>query len=280
SEVRNAQPGEDLEWTVAVELGLPETGPFGGPFQAAVVAGVRGVNEEYPASRPYHCHEGESPERLSWCGGYEEAEIGTSDLRIGAPAAVRALTGGRASVEFPLDFATSASPPPSFALSAATTLPDASTTVTESTFAPTASGQSSRTVSVSIPRQAKDGAYQVTLTATIPSGGSVSQVATLNVARPRIQFGKLRRRRARGTAILPIRVSEPGTLRIFGRKLVRAVRKPKAPRRLRVAIRAKGKARRILNRKGSAKVRVKARLQPQGGAAVTRSRAFRLVKRR
>jgi hypothetical protein len=44
-------------------------------------------------------------------------------------------------------------------------------------------------------------------------------------------------------------------------------------------VRAKGKAKALLNRSGSAKVLLKARLKPQGGAAVTRSKAIRLIKR-
>jgi len=294
SEVIDEKDGDNLEWTIGADLGLPaaaDGGSFGAPFDAEVVAGWRVVDAEHPASRPIQCFETEGeppfPGPNSGCGFPESVQLLISDLRVAAPpGTTRGLLGGKASLPFALDFASSAGANPTFAMSASTTVPRGSTSLPVPTFTPgplsppaNRAVPASRAVEVSIPAKAKPGIYDVTLAATSPAGGVVRQVAKLRVAKPRVGFGKLRLNRKKGTATLQVKVFEAGTLSVFGKKVAKVKRKPKKRRTLTVVIRAKGKAKKALNQAGRAKVRAKARFKPGSGAAVIKSRAIGLVKR-
>lgn len=276
------------EWTVAGAFGLPSLpdGSYGRTFSTAIVWGWRVVNPELPADRPVDCTEAEAP-GPTYCFGVQAAEIGVSDLQIGVPAQTRALVGGRAPVGFPMSFASSAGTNPAFALSATTTLPGGSAVPSQPTYLPgPVSPPSNRaapatgTVVVAVPAKAKPGIYDVTLTARAPSGGVVSQTAKLRVAKPRIGFGKLKLNRRKGTATLQVKVFEAGTLSVFGKTVANVKRTPKKRKTLKVVIRAKRKAKRALSRTGRAKVRARVRFKPLNGAAVTKSRALALIKRR
>jgi hypothetical protein len=101
-------------------------------------------------------------------------------------------------------------------------------------------------------------------------------------------FVKVNRMKRKGWARLVIRTPAAGTLRLLGTSRVRKTgpRTVGGPRRVRLLVRPKGKARRKLNRisrsRGQARVRVKARVRfaPEGGEPRVKSRRVRLIMRR
>jgi hypothetical protein len=288
SSVIEEKEGETLEWTIDANVGLPaaaDGGSFGGPIGAGLATGWRAVGEGLSADRPIDCAEGEPPAITSFCGIDEELQVGVSDLKIPAPTAVTtANLGAVASIPFSLDFASSASPPPSFALSATTTLPGAAVALPESTFVPPSLSPGSRApltprvVNVTVPADAQPGGYDITLTATAAGGGKVSQVAKLTVSKLKLGFGKLKRNKAKGIATLQVKVPAAGTLTMTGRKVVKAKRSPKAATTVKLTIRAKGKAKKALNMTGKAKVKANLSFRPQSGSPVLRTRSITLKK--
>ncbi len=103
-----------VEWSVDADFGLPtaaDGAPFPGPFAAAVASGFRVVSNEQSATRPVHCVRFESTTSLKeseaiCLGGVPPVQVGTSDLKIAAPAKpAQAFVGGSAQVTFPLKFA-------------------------------------------------------------------------------------------------------------------------------------------------------------------------------
>jgi len=105
-------------------------------------------------------------------------------------------------------------------------------------------------------------------------------------------FGKLKRNKRKGTAILTVIVPGPGTLQLSGRGLVKqrpagALHRPRtlakvvsAAGSVKLKIRSKGKKRRKLNRTGRVKVKAKVTFTPTGNVPNTRSRRIKLVKKR
>jgi hypothetical protein len=286
SGVVEEKEGEELEWTIDANVGLPaaaDGGSFGGPIGAALATGWRAVEAGLPADRPINCFEGEPPFLTGFCGIDEELQAGVSDLRIIA-APTTANVGASASIPFSLDFASSASALPSFALSATTTLPGATVALPENTFAPPAASPGSRVpltpraVNVTVPAKAQPGTYDVTITAATATGGSVSQVAKLTVSKLKIGFGKLKLNKRKGTATLQVKVPAAGTLTVSGKKIVKVKRSPKVAKTVKVKIRAKGKAKTALSKTGKAKVKAKVSFKPQSGSAVVRTKSITLKK--
>jgi hypothetical protein len=99
-------------------------------------------------------------------------------------------------------------------------------------------------------------------------------------------FGKLKRNRRRGTARLIVVVPGPGDLTLAGK----GVGKPKASAAASKAvsaagpvgllIRAKGRARRKLNRRGKVRLRLRVTYTPSGGSPNTKRKTVKLIKRR
>jgi hypothetical protein len=89
------------------------------------------------------------------------------------------------------------------------------------------------------------------------------------------RFGKLKRNRRRGTATLRVVVPGPGTLTLRGGKVV-----PVRTRRARLSIKARGKAKRRLSRKGRLKARFRVTYTPVGGEPASKSKTVKLIKRR
>ncbi|HET7416310.1 MAG TPA: hypothetical protein VFJ61_01615 [Solirubrobacterales bacterium] len=280
------------EWTVDADFGLPtpaDGAPFVGPFQTSPAWGLRIVNSENSSSRPVHCFRlspEEAPEESeSFCfPSGEKAEVGTSDLKVGAAPTGTAFVGGQGTLQFPLNFGSTAASLPSFNVTATSTLPGATLAVSSPTFAPPAPAADTHrsagteTVTVTVPKTAAPGVYDVTLTAATSGGGSVSQVAKFEVGKPKLKFGKVKLNKKKGTATLSVNVSTAGTLTASGKKIAKAQRKSTGPATLKVTIKAKGKAKRLLNEKGKAKVRAKLSFAPTSGAPVVKSKAIVLKK--
>jgi hypothetical protein len=282
--------GQRLQWPIDVEVGLPapaDGGAFGGPAAAAVGSGWRVVDPTHPANRPIDCVEFEEPgsKFKGGCETNESLSLPVSDLRILSSPGATANVGAPVAVPFTLNFASSVTPVPTFALAASTTLAGATVAVTPATFAPTALNPSSHrappipvTATVTMPRTAIPGTYDVTLTATSNGGGRVSQVAKLVVVKPVIKLGKLRRNKAKGTAQLSVTVPAAGTLTLGGKKVVAAKRKAKGPEVVKLTIRSKGKAKKSLQKKGKAKVKAIVTFTPLSGAPVSSTKPIVLKK--
>ncbi|HEY3435643.1 MAG TPA: hypothetical protein VGK41_08315, partial [Solirubrobacterales bacterium] len=286
------QEGVAVEWNVDADFGLPAGpggGSFGGPFAAGLASGVRGVDGEQPADRPVRCFRFESPpqDNEAICfGTREQRQIGISDLKIGAPAQASAFLGGQAKFAFPFDFATTVTPSPTFGLLALSTLPKAKLSLSSPTFVPGVldptthrSPTTNQTVTVTVPKNAKPGTYEVTLTATTPQGGSVAQVAKLKVTKAKISLGGAKLNKAKGTATLSVKIPGAGTVTASGKGVVKAkksAKKAKKPKRLKLTIKAKGKAKKQLAEEGTAKVGVKVTFKPNSGTPVTKTKKITL----
>ena len=300
SAVFSEEEGQTREWAVDADFGLPGSAgstPYTGPFGVTIGTGVRQVSESAPADRPVKCFQftgGEPPEESETiCQLNEEGkvkEIGTSDLRIVSAPRSFTFVGGKAVFSFPFDFASTASSLPSFNLAATSTLPKAKLTLARPTFSPGAPDATHRspfalgTVNVTVPKNAKPGVYDVTLTASSALGGSVSQVvslsqtAKLRVVKPKIAFGKVKLNKAKGTALLVVKLPTTGTLTVSGKGIAKAKRKAKKLNTLKVLIRPKGKAKAQLAEVGKAKVKAKLTFKPTDAAAVVKSKRITLKK--
>jgi hypothetical protein len=102
----------------------------------------------------------------------------------------------------------------------------------------------------------------------------------------RFRFGKLKRNKRRGTAILFVHVPAPGRLVLAKTKKVKgAAKQAQAAGKVRLRIRPRGKAkRRLLKRAGGKgvgrlKVTVRVTFTPDGGSARTKTKRLSLVKR-
>lgn len=278
--------GATQEWAVDTDFGLPtpaDGGAFAGPFSTAIAYGVR---SGAAAGQPIRCSNLEGPpaENEAVCvGTSQRAQVGTNDLRVGAPKPATALVGGTASLKFGLNFASSAITQPTFALSGTTTVPKGVVSIPSgSSYVPGPLGADHRatptasTVQVKVPKGAKPGTYQVTFTATatVPGGGSVSQVAQLKVKKPTLRLGKVKLNKGKGTATLFAKVSDAGTLSVAGKGVAPAKAKAKGPKQLKLTIRAKGKAKGLLSQTGSAKLKLKVTFKPTSGISVKKTKTL------
>lgn len=284
--------GSASEWAVDAEFGLPSAGgsPFTGPFATGIALGFRAVSPEAPSNRPVHCvriEEVEAPlENPALCAGSsQQSQVGSSDLLIAAQTkATEAFVGGSAPVKFKLNYATTGTTIPSFALKAATSLKGGKASIaTGASFvpglldpashrAPTATSEAK----VQIPKNAKPGTYEVTLTATAPQGGTSTQVAKLKVTKPKLKLGGVKLNKGNGTATLSVKVPGAGTLTASGNGLVKTKKTAKKARTLKIKIKAKGKAKAQLEELGKAKVKAKISFKPTSGIAVKKSKSITL----
>lgn len=141
---------------------------------------------------------------------------------------------------------------------------------------------------------AEAGTYPVSLTAVDNEGcsgfvftgrtahcngpGPLTQLVTVQ-APNNFKFGKLKRNVRKGTAKLTIRVPAAGKLILSGKKVKRAQRSSKKAGKVVLNIRPKPKAKKQLAQDGSAKVRVKVKFRPTGGAPRTKSKSLKLIQR-
>lgn len=219
--------GKALEWTVSAALSLPpvaDGGSYGGPMRVALLPASREVTPERPASRPFSCStEGD----LTFCATTETAvELGTSDLKIAAPASTTVAPGTQVKVPFTFDFAGSAAALPKFGLTATSTLPKARLQLPSTSFSRAPKNATTkrapattRKVILSVPPSARPGNYELALTATTAQGGTATGVATVTVTPPR-KARLVAPRRIKASAIstkgIPVRVVMP----VAGSKLV------------------------------------------------------------
>lgn len=286
--------GPTLEWSVDADFGLPvaaDGSPFAGPFATGVAFGFRPVTSELPANRPVRCAQIESEsveDGTAVCGGNtQQQQIGTSDLRIAGPAkATQVFLGGKAKLSFPFNFATTASPSPPFSLSATSTLKKTKLALSSPTFVPGVpdpathrSPTAPQTVTATVPKNAKPGTYEVTLTAKTPQGGTVSQVAKLKVTKAKLSLGGAKLNKTKGIATLSVKIPGAGTVTATGKgiaKVKKPAKKAKKPKTLKLTIKAKGKAKKQLAEEGLAKVSAKITFKPLSGTPVSRTKKFTL----
>jgi hypothetical protein len=286
SPAENETEGPEREWTLDPDFGLPAPAdgtPFVGPFKAAVAYGIRNVEGGTSASSPVHCERFESEEGETICtGSLDVAEVGTNDLKISTPKPTTALVGGKASLKFGLNLGSTTTSPPTFALAGTTTVPHGSVTIPSgASYVPGPVATDTHratpiasTVEVKVPKGTKPGTYQVTFIATVPGGGSVSQVAQLKVKKPMLQLGKVKLNEGKGTATLFAKVSAAGTLSVSGKGVAPAKAKAKGPKQLKLTIRAKGMAKGLLTETGSAKLKLKVTFKPTSGISVKKTKAL------
>lgn len=285
------EKGSVREWSFDADFGLPSAadgGSFGGPFATAIVYGYRGVGGEAGSpDRPVDCitGPGDVTEESAFCIPAEKAQTPVSDLKIGAAPQASAFLGGKATLSFPFDFASTANPLPTFGLTATSTLPKASLALSSPTFAPGAgapplyrSPAASGAVTVTVPKDAKAGVYDVTLTAATPQGATVSQVAKLSVTKPKVTLGRVKLNKAKGTATLFVKVPTAGTLTVSGKGVAKAKRNAKAAKTLKVPIKPKGQAKALLAADGKARVKAKVTFKPTEAAPVVKTKSITLKK--
>lgn len=286
------QKGVQHEWNVDADFGLPaaaDGSPFAGPFGTGLTLGFRQVGPGQSPSRPVNCwrFESEPPESEAFCfGTIEQRQIGSSDLKIAAPPKASAFLGGKPKIQFPFNFATTTSPTPSFALSATSTLPKAQLSLASPTFTPGVpdptthrSPTANQAVTVTVPKNAKPGTYDVTVTAKTPQGGTVSQVAKLKVTKQKLSLGGAKLNKAKGTATLSVKIPGAGTVTASGNGVVKtkkSAKQAKKPKTLKLTIKTKGKAKKQLAQEGKAKVKVKVTFKPTSGTSVTKTKKITL----
>jgi hypothetical protein len=94
----------------------------------------------------------------------------------------------------------------------------------------------------------------------------------------RFSFGKPLLNRRRGTALLPITVTGPGTLTLSGQGVVGQKKAPTAARTVKLLIKAKGETKALLAT-GKVKVNAKVTYAPTGGTATSKTKALVLKER-
>jgi hypothetical protein len=283
--------GVTQEWTVDADFGLPvpaDGSPFAGPFGTALAFGQRVVSPEQPANRPVRCYrfEAEPQENEAFCAGTSgTGQVGTSDLKITPAPRGTVFLGGKGTVGFPLTFASTAAVLPSFNLSTTSTLPKAKVTLASPTFTPGTPDPASHrstpglaTVNVKVPKNAKPGLYDVTLTATTAQGAAVSQVAKLKVAKAKITLGGVKLNKAKGTATLSVKVPAAGTLTVSGKGLAKKKANAKKAKALKILVKPNAKTKALLAEAGKAKVKARISFKPTGAAPFVKSKSIVLKR--
>jgi hypothetical protein len=93
------------------------------------------------------------------------------------------------------------------------------------------------------------------------------------------RFAKLKRNERKGTATLAILVPGPGTLTLSGKGIAKQHAGPHGVETVKLAVEAKGKAKKKLSRKGTAKVKLEVTFTPTGGDPSTQAKAVKLIRR-
>lgn len=291
SNVIEEREGDNFEWSVDVDFALPTPADgkaFAEPYVVGLGEGWREVSEEKPADRPINCNEEIfAPPEVHFygsCGFLSETfPLHVSDLKITPGAPVEAFAGDTVPVQFGLELGSTAASPPSFVISGASTVPQATVTATEPSLPPPdldpnthRSAPIASTLEVATPAKAKAGAYQVTLTATPPAGGKASATATLTLKKLAIKVGKVHYKPANGTATVSVKVPAAGTLKLSGKGVAAVKRTPKGAKTLKLTIRAKGGARTTLREAGAVKLKPQITFRAPLGASVTKTKSVAL----
>ncbi len=115
------------------------------------------------------------------------------------------------------------------------------------------------------------GAYELTPTVPCPGGATTPATASGD-----FHFGRLKHHPGKGTATLSVIVSGAGTIVLHGKGLVRRQRRSATAGTVRLLVKAKGRAAKVLRRKGRRRVRPLVDFTPEGGPPVRRARSVSL----
>jgi hypothetical protein len=122
--------------------------------------------------------------------------------------------------------------------------------------------------------------------AATPDIGAYEFAPTTACPKPAIQrpsnlfhFVKLKRNKKKGTATLAILVPGPGTLTLSGKGLAKQQAGPHGVETVKLAVNAKGKAKKKLSRSGTAKVELTVTFTPTGGDPRTQAKSVKLIRR-
>jgi hypothetical protein len=172
-------------FTVAPQFTLQRSdggSAFEGPFNYRVTVGLRRVNGTFPASRPVTCgssltsigNDGpgeficvDSPSAASLSSNLTQT---TQDLGIlDAPGTQSVNQGKVARIKFSVDYAGDGNPAPDFDLNASTNIPGATALSSTPLLAPQEGSNEVRVIT-RVPVSTPPGHYDVTLTASLPTG--------------------------------------------------------------------------------------------------------------
>jgi hypothetical protein len=96
----------------------------------------------------------------------------------------------------------------------------------------------------------------------------------------KIRFGGLKLNRRSGTAVLFVRIFEPGRVVLHGRGVRRLVRGAPQPRLVRLPVKPKVRLRQYLKRHGKGRIRVEVTFKPLGAEPRTLEKPIVLRRRR
>ncbi|MCC6830447.1 MAG: hypothetical protein IT200_03795 [Thermoleophilia bacterium] len=176
-----AAADKNITLTGGFTLGQGADGsPFPGPLRYRASIGTRSVDGTYPADRPVVCGADvnttgpgvtvclDSPQLAAVNG--PDMILGTRDLGILTGASGTGQAGTTVTVPFTAPYSGAADPTLNFALSAATTVPGGTVTVTPGSLIPAADSTNPVSVAVAVPAGTAPGNYDVTLTARLGAG--------------------------------------------------------------------------------------------------------------
>lgn len=110
-----------------------------------------------------------------------------------------------------------------------------------------------------------------------PQSSSPSSAPVVPIP-PKVKVAKVKLNKRKGTAIVLAQVSGPGTVVLTGKGIVKQKGTSHGVGVVKLAVKTKGKAKRLLNEKGKAKVRAKLTFRLQGSTAVSVTRTITLKK--
>ncbi len=124
------------------------------------------------------------------------------------------------------------------------------------------------------------GTYPVTVVSTNAGGVTTTRTESISIrTRGDFRVGKLKKRRRKGTGLLPVTVDGPGTLTLAGTGVRGARAHCSKAGTVLLSVRARGKSLRVLDRTGEAKIAARVSFTPEGGPANARQVEVTLAKR-
>jgi hypothetical protein len=123
------------------------------------------------------------------------------------------------------------------------------------------------------------GAFRSAPVPASPTQSSPPSSAPVVPIRSKVKVAKVKLNKRKGTATVLAQVSGPGTVVLTGKGIVKQKRTSHGVGVVKLAVKTKGKAKRLLNEKGKAKVRAKLTFRPQGSTPVSVTRTITLKKR-
>ncbi len=118
------------------------------------------------------------------------------------------------------------------------------------------------------------GSYTCQVTATNAAGSASQTSAAFVISTLKLTKVKLNKRK--GTATIFAQVSGPGTLTLTGKDIVKQAGSSQGAGTVKLAVKAKGKAKKLLAKKGKAKLKAEITFMPQGGTALSATKSVTL----